>query len=247
MKPTNLSPIVSTTIDHTIRYSVLRASFSVLLFSLFQSNRRKIDMSKNKIVFMFLAMTAFGTGIAFADGNHGHGDKSNMSASGSMAQSESAPHSVGGGADMHGMMQKMMSGDMHKMMRMMMNSSGAGMMDMMRMHGDGSAGMGSMMMGNSKHMRSVYDANGDGMLAADEYKNGLTTDLNMFDKDGSGGLNLDEFSMMHSAHFREILVDQFQKLDADGDGKVSEEELNGPRAITMAPPMSDVEKMNNDN
>lgn len=186
-------------------------------------------MSRYKIGIVVLALTVLGAGPALSDSNHGHGDKPIVDKSGSMDMPDSGQHSGPGREEMHGMMQQMMNGQMHEMMRSMMNRNGNGMMNMMNMmnmHNGNMAQMSSMMK-NSKHMREIYDTNGDGKISSDERQNGLSIDLDMFDKDKNGGLDFDEFNEMHSAHFREILVDQFQEYDEDGDGNVSEEEFVG--------------------
>ena len=52
--------------------------------------------------------------------------------------------------------------------------------------------------------------------------------LTEFDADGDGTLSLSEFETLHAALARETTVDQFQHLDADGDGKITQTEMVAP-------------------
>lgn len=104
----------------------------------------------------------------------------------------------------------------------MMGNMG-GMMDMMaRMHGNMmGAGMGGGMM-------QMFDADGDGTTTPDEMRTQLQTKLTEYDSDGDGSLSIAEFEALHSAMIREMMVDRFQHLDADGDGAVTPEEMAAP-------------------
>lgn len=148
---------------------------------------------------MTLAATTIG-GAAFADANHGHGGQ---------------PGAQGGS----GMMQDGGTGMMGNM---------GGMMDMMaRMHGNMmGAGMGGGMMGDS--MMRMFDTDGDGTTTPEEMRTQLQAKLSEYDSNEDGSLSIMEFEALHSAMIREMMVDRFQHLDADGDGAVTSEEMAAP-------------------
>ncbi|UWQ93426.1 EF-hand domain-containing protein [Rhodobacteraceae bacterium M382] len=112
--------------------------------------------------------------------------------------------------------------------------SGQGMMDpqmmqmMMRMHGQmmGGGGMMGGMMDNP--MFKSFDTDGDGRVSPEEMRAGQKAKLERFDENSDGSLSLDEFEALHSAAIREMMVDKFQKLDNDGDGQVTSEEMAAP-------------------
>ena len=178
-----------------------------------------------RFVIAAAAIAAIGTAVpALADANHGQGD-------GRGGDRAGAPAHSGPG-------QMTMGGDMGQMMRMMqmMHGGKSGMMgaDMMGggMMGGGMMGpnaMGSgMMMGGGEHLRSLFDADGDGKVSPDELRTGYLDALQTYDADGNGTLSLDEFETMHAAHIRETTVDRFQAFDADGDGQVTADEITAP-------------------
>lgn len=148
---------------------------------------------------MALAATALGT-AASAESHHGHGGQ---------------PGDKGG----PGMMQNGGPGMMGNM---------GGMMDMMaRMHGNMMGG-GMMGAGMGGGMMQMFDADGDGTTTPDEMRTQLQTKLTEYDSDGDGSLSIAEFEALHSAMIREMMVDRFQHLDADGDGAVTPEEMAAP-------------------
>lgn len=123
--------------------------------------------------------------------------------------------------------------------------SGQGMMQMMmRMHGmmgaDGAMpGMGMMgmpdgmgMMGGmaGSGMMSALDEDGDGTVTPEEARMRLGSLLSDYDADADGTLSISEFETLHSALIRETMVDRFQHLDADGDGRITAEEMQAPAA-----------------
>jgi len=112
----------------------------------------------------------------------------------------------------------------------MMMGGGYGGPGMMRAHGMPGLGlMGGMgHFGMSGGMFDDVDANGDGLVTADEARAAHTARLEEFDADGDDTLSIDEFERLHSAAIRELMVDRFQHLDADGDGQVTQDEMNGP-------------------
>lgn len=152
---------------------------------------------------MTLTATVLG-GAAFADSHHGHSGQPGAKSGSGMMQS-GGPGMMGG---MDGMMQKM-HGNM--MGGGMMQSGGHGMMD------------GGMM--------QMFDADGDGTVTPDEMRTLLQAKLADFDSDGDGTLSIAEFETLHSSMIREMMVDRFQHLDADGDGAVTKEELVAPAAM----------------
>lgn len=107
----------------------------------------------------------------------------------------------------------------------MMQSGGPGMMGMMGgMHGNMMGGMGPM----GGDMMQMFDADGDGTVTPDEMRSQLRAKLAEYDSDGNGSLSISEFETLHSAMIREMMVDRFQHLDADGDGAVTAEEMAAP-------------------
>lgn len=108
-------------------------------------------------------------------------------------------------------------------------------------HGGGSGMMGGMsgMMGGMSEMRGMMqrmhdrmnqmmDVDGDGKVTPDELRTRMQAALKENDTNGDGNLSLDEFEALHSAMMREMTVDRFQHLDADGDGAITPEEMMAP-------------------
>lgn len=144
-------------------------------------------------------------GAAFADANHGHGGQ---------ADAEQMPGPMqNSGPGMMGMM-----GGMSNMMNMMQQMHG-GMVGGGMMGGMGPMG-GTMM--------QMFDADGDGTATAEEMRAGMLAQLAEYDSDSDGALSIAEFEALHSAMIREMMVDRFQHLDADGDGSVTSEEMMAP-------------------
>jgi len=114
------------------------------------------------------------------------------------------------------------------MMRMHSRMVGdGGQSDMMGGMGKaGSGPAGGMMMGGMN--MPMMDANNDGAVTAQEAREGLTAKLKEFDADGDGALSITEFETLHSANFREQMVDRFQGFDNDGDSLVTIEEMTAP-------------------
>ncbi len=155
----------------------------------------------------FVLLTASVGGV-LADANHGHG--SNVS--------KALPSSAfkDGG---HGMMQMMM-----RMHANMMDDFGMGQMDIVDQN------MMRMMTGNSSISGPMvgFDADGDGKVTPEEAHGQLQSMHTSFDANGDGNLSIDEFERLHSAMIRDTMVDRFQHLDADGDGKVTAGEMTAP-------------------
>lgn len=114
-------------------------------------------------------------------------------------------------------------------MMQMMKRMHSGMME-----GGGMAHMGGadgMMGGGLMSMMKSLDTDGDGSVTPVEAREGLQALLAEYDADGNQTLSIAEFETMHSALVRETMVDRFQFLDDDGDGKVTMDEIVKPAAI----------------
>jgi Ca2+-binding EF-hand superfamily protein len=72
------------------------------------------------------------------------------------------------------------------------------------------------------------DADGDGRLTQAEIDDARRARLAEFDQDGDAQLSLEEYQALWLAVMRERMVDQFQALDADGDGVVTVDEYLVP-------------------
>ena len=92
-------------------------------------------------------------------------------------------------------------------------------------HGHG-RGMGPAM------LFERFDADGDGKITRAEADATIDGKLQAFDADASGSLSMDEFQGLWVEQTREMMVRGFQRLDRDGDGQVSREEIDRP--VTMA-------------
>jgi hypothetical protein len=176
-----------------------------------------MNFNTNPILALVAAL-AIGAGPAFAQSQDAGG--SGMMSSGGM---------MGGGSASSEMMSQggMMSGAGHGDMMTMMKRMHAKMMQ-----GGGMMGQGGMMgagMGHGAFFRS-FDADQDGRVSPEELRTGLREGLSEHDADGDGTLSIDEFEALHSARIREVMVDRFQMLDADGDGQVTEAEMEAPAA-----------------
>lgn len=133
---------------------------------------------------------------AIADGDHGHGETGATENVGL-----NGAVGIAGGHDM-----------MAQMMRMMM-----------QMHAGG--GMAMPMQGMSMGMMNSFDMDGDGALSEEDWMRGLITQLEQFDADADGKIDLDEFRAFYAVAFAERIVDRFQQLDADGDGAITADEM----------------------
>lgn len=162
-----------------------------------------------------LVFSAASAGQLLASGDHGQGEPATQSGAG-------MPTSDGG----HGM-QQMMTG-MHG------GKNGNAGMGQMRMMGHGMMQQGMMGHGMAGHggLMSPLMANmlsdGNGKVTAGEAQKRLTEMHVEYDADGDGTLSIAEFEKLHSSLIREMMVDRFQHLDADGDGMVTTEEMTAP-------------------
>ncbi|WP_103174979.1 EF-hand domain-containing protein [Paracoccus sp. SY] len=140
------------------------------------------------------------------------------------------PSTMHDGMPMQGMMHGGMGqqGMMHDGMPMqgmmcpgMMNGMmGSGMMGRPMMQG-GMMGMGGMGM----PMARAFDTNGDGQFTPEEIGVGLRTEFTKYDTSSDGALSLDEFQSFYTEMTRMRTVRAFQHADADGDGRITTEEM----------------------
>jgi hypothetical protein len=179
-------------------------------------NIRRMTMKTLPTLAMALALSLATTGMTLADDRHGHGAPAS-GAETRLTDAQLAPM-AGGQADM-------MSGMMQSMMRMHAQMMGGGM-PMIGGPG-GMAGMDRDMM----QMMMSGDMMGSGMAgtqSAADSGSTMRARLAEFDADGDGNLSLAEFETLHAAMIRELTVDRFQHLDADGDGLVTADEMGAP-------------------
>ena len=94
--------------------------------------------------------------------------------------------------------------------------------------GMGPMGMGPMGMGPEGGPMKLFtdvDTNKDGKLDATEiaaYRDKVFTEANPSGKDG---INIQDFETWFWKQHREMMVRSFQRLDADGDGKITKAEM----------------------
>jgi len=160
-----------------------------------------------------VAVLVLGTTVpGFADSNRGHDD----GATDQLAAPEMGPPGMFGAGNSN-----MMGGDHREKKMPMMHA-------MMRMH---SGNMTNARMGAPEGIgMSMMDRDMMGMMMQDAMPDQpmdamMRSSMEEFDGNSDGALSLDEFESLHSAMFRERMVDRFQHLDADGDGIVTEAEL----------------------
>jgi hypothetical protein len=90
--------------------------------------------------------------------------------------------------------------------------------------------MGGMMggmgpMGGPMRMFQAFDTDGDGRLTQAEIDAKVDGEYASADKDGQGGVTLQEFEPWFWAQHREMMVRAFQRFDSDGDGSITKEEV----------------------
>lgn len=130
---------------------------------------------------------------------------------------------------MHDMMQgQMMPGGMMGPGMMGPGMMGSGMMGGPMMQGGmmmPGGMMGPGMMGMGMPLARAFDTNGDGQLTPEEMEAGLRAELTKYDANSDGSLSLDEFQSFYAEMTRTMMVRAFQHADADGDGRVTPEEM----------------------
>lgn len=70
------------------------------------------------------------------------------------------------------------------------------------------------------------DADGDGAVTQDEIDAFRTAKIGAADTSGDGALSIEEFETLYREFTRARMVDAFQSLDADGDGTITEAEID---------------------
>jgi Ca2+-binding EF-hand superfamily protein len=75
---------------------------------------------------------------------------------------------------------------------------------------------------------ATFDADENGSVTLEEARSVQAERLARFDTDGNGELSLEAFAALHAEITRSRTVDAFQRLDADGDGAVTETEMQAP-------------------
>jgi len=71
-----------------------------------------------------------------------------------------------------------------------------------------------------------FDADNDGVLTEAELKTGAASRIETNDANGDASLSLDEFEGVWVEMMRSPMVRAFQRLDEDGDGQLTAQELN---------------------
>lgn len=99
-------------------------------------------------------------------------------------------------------------------------------------HGMGHHGMGYRGE-HAQEMFQRFDQDGDGKVTRAEMEAVRDGKFGEFDGDGDGEMSLDEFQGLWLQMARSRMVDHFQHLDADGDGKITRAEYDRPFEVVM--------------
>ena len=81
---------------------------------------------------------------------------------------------------------------------------------------------------HAQRMFDRFDADKDGKVTAAEMDKARADSITRFDANGDGVLQLEEYRGLWLEHMNRRMVDGFQRLDDDGDGKVSDAEMKAP-------------------
>lgn len=190
-------------------------------------------MTKLHTTYTAIALLLVLAAPAAAQNSHDHGTV--QSGPTSSVEGESAP---GTGGEQMPMMQNMMR-MMMQMHQKMMGQDGMEGMDMgasqmgghrgpmggMEMGSRGNPRMGRMGMMDGDMMELMSRRHAGFASSPGDVSEKMSMHMKQFDANGDGTLSLAEFEALHSALMRETMVDRFQHLDADGDGKVTAEEM----------------------
>lgn len=76
------------------------------------------------------------------------------------------------------------------------------------------------------HMIEMFDQNGDGSITQDEVNASVAERFAQADADKDGRVTLDEFKTYRLAEMQPMKVRAFQRIDRDGDGKVTRAEFD---------------------
>ena len=96
--------------------------------------------------------------------------------------------------------------------------------------GFGGMGFGGMSAGGPMQMFQEFDTNDDGRLTQDEINAAQAQKFSEANRDGQGGVTIEEFEPFFWQQHRQMMVRAFQFLDTDGDGEVTEAELSARTA-----------------
>ena len=88
--------------------------------------------------------------------------------------------------------------------------------------------------GMAEKMFDRFDTNGDGAISKIEVENVRKSEILKHDANKDGKINLQEFEALWVGYMRERMVDHFQKLDADGDAVITDEEIAKPLNKVMS-------------
>lgn len=83
--------------------------------------------------------------------------------------------------------------------------------------------------GHGMHKMRMFervDANGDGTVTKEEMSAFRKDTMSRHDTDGSATINLAEFEGIWLEHMRPMMVDRFQMVDEDGDGEITNVEVD---------------------
>ncbi len=83
-------------------------------------------------------------------------------------------------------------------------------------------------------MLKRFDTDGDNALTPDEVRAVRTEQFGVFDANGDGSMDLGEFQAFWTEQTRNRMVDRFQHLDEDGDGRISQEDFTERLARMIA-------------
>jgi len=95
-------------------------------------------------------------------------------------------------------------------------------------YGQHHGGPGMKGRAHADRMFEQFDLDKDGKLTTAEIDKARTDSIAKFDANGDGVLQLEEYQGLWMEHMRARMVDGFQRLDDDGDGKVTSDEMKAP-------------------
>jgi hypothetical protein len=96
-------------------------------------------------------------------------------------------------------------------------------------HRSGMMGMGGMgMHAMAEKIFDRFDSDANGAISKAEVSKFPKSEIQKHDGNKDGKLSLDEFEALWVGYVRERMVDHFQKLDADGDAAITEDEIARP-------------------
>mgnify|MGYP003657248245 FL=1 len=85
--------------------------------------------------------------------------------------------------------------------------------------------------GHGEHAQRMFDridADKDGKVTQAEIDRARADNIAKFDANNDGVLQLEEYKGLWLEHMNRRMVDGFQRLDDDGDGKVTDAEMKAP-------------------